>query len=77
MAANDIEITSINEVEQLVKRLYLPGTPWEIAGIQETLQRLQRSPDGWQLADTLLSRDDDKVRFFGALTFTVKLNSDW
>ncbi|KAI9784990.1 MAG: hypothetical protein M1839_001186 [Geoglossum umbratile] len=77
MAASGVEITSISEVEQLVKRLYLPGTPWEITSIQETLQRLQRSPEGWQLADTLLGRDDDKVRFFGALTFTVKLNSDW
>jgi hypothetical protein len=41
------------------------------------LQRLQRSPEGWQLADALLSSEEERVRFFGALTFTVKLNADW
>ncbi|KAI9837466.1 MAG: hypothetical protein M1819_007114 [Sarea resinae] len=69
--------TSIAEVEQLVKQLYSPGSPALIGRIQETLQRLQRSPEGWQLADTLLGSADINVRFFGALTFTVKLNSDW
>ncbi|KAI9826906.1 MAG: hypothetical protein M1832_005845 [Thelocarpon impressellum] len=62
---------------KLVKQLYQPGSPAHVAGIQEALQKLQRSSDGWQLADVLLSSDDEKVRFFGALTFTVKLNSDW
>ena len=62
---------------QLVKSLYVPGTPKRIGNIQETLQRLQRSPEGWQIADALLGSDDDKVRFFGALTFTVKINQDW
>lgn len=65
------------EVEQLIRRLYLPGSPAEIARIQETLQTLQKSSDGWQLADALLGSNDEKVRFFGALTFTVKLNADW
>jgi len=60
-----------------VKGLYVPGSPKKIGKIQETLQRLQRSPEGWQMADALLSCDDDKVRFFGALTFTVKINQDW
>lgn len=47
-----------------------------IAKIQETLQRLQKSAEGWQLASSLLDSSDEKVKFFGALTFTVKLNSD-
>ncbi|KAI9807313.1 MAG: hypothetical protein M1833_000056 [Piccolia ochrophora] len=69
--------TSVAEVEQLVVRLYSPGAPHgQIVAIQETLQKLQRSADGWQLADTLLQNHDEKVRFFGALTFTVKLHSD-
>jgi hypothetical protein len=46
-----------------VKGLYVPGSPKKIGKIQETLQRLQRSPEGWQMADALLSCDDDKVRF--------------
>ncbi len=68
---------SVPEVEELVKRMYQPGSPQVIAAIQEQLQNLQRSAEGWQLADVLLSSTDDKVRFFGALTFTVKLNLDW
>ena len=62
---------------QLIHRLYQPGVPEELSRIQDILQDVQRSPDGWQLADSLLERQDQHVRFFGALTFTVKLNSDW
>ena len=40
------------------------------------LQRLQRSPQAWILARELLARPDEKVRFFGALTLIVKLNTD-
>ena len=62
---------------QLVGQLYLPGPSAKINRIQESLQALQKSPDGWQLADRLLESLDEKARFFGALTFTVKLNADW
>ncbi|KAI9721539.1 MAG: hypothetical protein M1812_002301 [Candelaria pacifica] len=72
-----LQPTSIFEVEELIKRLYLPGSPNLISKIQEALQQLQRSDRGWQLADSLLSSSDDKVRFFGALTFVIKLNHDW
>ena len=68
---------SVAEVEDLIKRLYEPGNPKLIFKIQQELQKLQRSSEGWLLADTLLSSNDVNVRFFGALTFTVKLNSDW
>jgi len=62
---------------QLVQRLYQPGTPQEVTQIQQTLQNIQRSREGWALADALLQSHDDKVRFFGALTFTIKINTDW
>ena len=62
---------------QLVHRLYQPGLPQEITKIQDTLQKLQRSQQGWQFADALLRSQDEKVRFFGALTFTIKINQDW
>ena len=62
---------------QLIRQLYLPGPPAKINKIQESLQALQKSPDGWQLADRLLESLDEKARFYGALTFTVKLNADW
>ncbi|KAG4414230.1 hypothetical protein IFR04_012636 [Cadophora malorum] len=68
--------TSLAEVESLITQLYSPGAPEKVANIQETLQRLQRSPGGWQLATSLLGHGDEQVRFFAALTFTVKLNTD-
>ena len=61
---------------QLILELYQPGPSRKIAKIQETLQKLQRSAEGWQLASSLLDSSDEKVKFFGALTFTVKLNLD-
>lgn len=41
------------------------------------MQSLQRSQQGWQFADALLQSQDANVRFFGALTFTIKINQDW
>jgi hypothetical protein len=67
---------SIAEVAELIKRLYQPGNAKDIVPIQDQLQALQRSNDAWQLGDALLGDEDAKVRFFGALTFTVKLNND-
>ncbi|KAI9882710.1 MAG: hypothetical protein M1823_005545 [Watsoniomyces obsoletus] len=67
----------VAEMEELINKLYLPGSPAEVSKIQETLQSMQRSPEGWQMADRLLQSEDKQARFFGALTFTVKLNTDW
>ncbi|KAI1106328.1 ARM repeat-containing protein [Jackrogersella minutella] len=74
----DISISTITlpEVENLVLEFYKPNSPQTISRIQEILQNLQKSPGGWQLADGLLSRPHDNVKFFGALTFTVKLNTE-
>ncbi|KAF7525217.1 hypothetical protein G7054_g11163 [Neopestalotiopsis clavispora] len=68
--------SNLDEVEQLVNRLYEQNTSSTIAQIQEVLQKLQKSPEGWQIAEGLLARQADNVRFFGALTFIVKLNTD-
>ncbi|PBP17057.1 importin [Diplocarpon rosae] len=68
--------SSLGEVEALITQLYRPGAPEQISNIQETLQQLQRSPQGWQLATSLSGHQDERVRFFAALTFTVKLNTD-
>ena len=59
---------------QLILQMYQPGA--KVSHLQETLQRLQRSPEGWQLAQSLLGSKEETVRFFGALTFIVKLNTD-
>lgn len=65
-----------DEIERLVKSLYEPGQGKKISQTEATLRVLQRSPQGWEIADALLKSDDEQVRFFGALTLTVKLNAD-
>ncbi|KAJ5061328.1 armadillo-type protein [Bipolaris maydis] len=64
------------EIERLVKSLYEPGQAKKISETEATLRVLQRSPQGWEIANALLRSDDEQVRFFGALTLTVKLNAD-
>lgn len=68
------QIAAFKGFEDLVRALYLPGA--DVSQIQAILQRYQRSPQGWQLADRLLHSQDPHVRFFGALTFTIKINHD-
>jgi hypothetical protein len=63
-------------IPQLIIQLYQPGAPETIAKTQETLQKLQRSRQGWQLANSLARHENEQVRFFAALTFIVKLNTD-
>ncbi|KAI1781451.1 ARM repeat-containing protein [Hypoxylon cercidicola] len=73
----DIPIpTSLPEVEHLIHELYKPNPPATVSRIQEILQGLQKSSDGWQLAESLLSRPGSNVKFFGALTIIVKLNTE-
>jgi len=66
----------ITETAGLIKRLYDPAHSGEAEQIQSKLQEVQRSPAGWQLANELIRNNDQNVRFFAALTFTVKLNQD-
>ncbi|KAI0127513.1 armadillo-type protein [Xylariales sp. AK1849] len=68
--------SSLDEVENLVNRLYEPNSSSAISQIQEVLLGLQKSPEGWQIAEGLLARSGDNVKFFGALTFIVKLNTE-
>jgi hypothetical protein len=67
---------SIQEVEALVSLLYQPGVPsHDLVAIQNRLHELQLSDLGWKIGDGLLASAEPNVRFFGALTFTIKLNS--
>ncbi|EPE34071.1 ARM repeat-containing protein [Glarea lozoyensis ATCC 20868] len=68
--------TSLEEVVSLVLQLYRPGAQVSVVKTQETLHRLQRSPEGWRLANSLSNHENQEVRFFAALTFIVKLNTD-
>ena len=65
---------------QLVSQLYDPantGNPAKIKVIQEQLQGFQKGPQAWLVANSLLNEDHTDLKFFGALTFTVKINPDW
>lgn len=64
-------------VAQLIQELYLPGPPQKIDEIQKILQRLQKSQKGWEFAGSLLQSHYQTARFFGALTYIVKINTDW
>lgn len=68
--------SSLEEVEALILALYEPGPPETISRIQEVLHRVQKSPEGWQLAQSLLVNSNDTIKFFGALTIIVKLNTE-
>ncbi|KAI1497513.1 armadillo-type protein [Biscogniauxia marginata] len=67
--------TTLPEVENLIHELYKPNPAETISRIQDALQRLQKSDQGWQLAQGLLACPGDNVKFFGALTIIVKLNT--
>jgi hypothetical protein len=60
----------------LIRALYQPNPPETVSKIQEVLHRLQRSPEGWQLAQSLIRHDEDNIRFYAALTLIIKLNRD-
>ncbi|OWB61244.1 hypothetical protein B5S29_g2131 [[Candida] boidinii] len=72
---NDSDI--INTAIQLVKALSDPSTstnPHQLHQVQSTFQQLQKSPNGWNIANQLLLQHDLNCKFFGALTYTVNLN---
>jgi len=67
---------SFEEIVGLINQLYQPGNAVRIPEIQHLLQEAQRSESGWQLAEACLQHHTPNVRFFGALTYTVKINND-
>lgn len=66
---------NLEEFETLIKRFYQPSNLDLISSIERHLQWHQRSEQGWDMADALLRSNDVNVRFFGALTLAVKLNT--
>jgi hypothetical protein len=67
-------------MEQLIKQLNNQSnrpSPDEIREIERRIQNLQREFSGWRLGVDLLSNEDPLVRFYGALTLTIKINADW
>ncbi|KAL1860145.1 member of the karyopherin-beta [Paecilomyces lecythidis] len=70
----------VAEANETVTQLYDPANarnPTKVKELQEHLQFLQKSPQGWIIADGLMSSGNPDARFMGALTFIVKINQDW
>ncbi|KIW17330.1 hypothetical protein PV08_04522 [Exophiala spinifera] len=67
-------------MERLILELNDPGNqaaPGRIHNIQRQIQRLQRDKSAWQGGLDLLRHDEALIRFYGALTLTIKINADW
>lgn len=67
-------------METLIRALNDPsnqGSPERIAEIQREIQKLQRQPSAWQAGIDLLNHPEPVMRFYGALTLTIKINADW
>jgi hypothetical protein len=60
---------------QLLHRFTQPGSPTEVKEIENRLRELQLSPQGWEIGDFLLGHQNPIFRFFGAVTFRVKLGT--
>lgn len=68
---------TISEVEALIQRFYGLNTPQQYTQIDTCLKAIQKTHGSFVLADQLMNSADANVRFFGALTFAVKVNRDW
>jgi hypothetical protein len=67
-------------MEQLIAELYHPAnqaSPERVNALQRQIQQIQRQKSAWQLGLDLLGNDEAVVRFYGALTLTIKVNADW
>ncbi len=67
-------------MEQLIGELITPSprpSPGRVLEIQKEIQRLQRQPTGWHLGIELLKKSSSQLRFYGALTLTIKIQTDW
>ncbi|KAI1322816.1 armadillo-type protein [Xylariaceae sp. FL0255] len=74
---NDIPLpTTPAEVAKLLQELNTSNSPEKIQDLGNVFQRVQKGPHGWEIADGLLGNSDENIRFYGVLTFTVKLNTE-
>ena len=67
-------------MEQLIRRLNDQSnrpSPSQVRDLEKQIQLLQREKSGWRTGFELLRNDDPLMRFYGALTLTIKINADW
>lgn len=65
----------LSDIEQVVESLYSVNDPQYIYTTQSKLQSIQRSDQGWEMANLLLKSKNPTCQFFGSLTFRVRINS--
>ena len=71
---------AISDMEQLIRELtdtLTRPSPARIDHLQREIQFLQRQDSAWLVAISLLRNGDSNLRFYGALTLTVKINTSW
>jgi hypothetical protein len=61
---------------ELARILNRPQNAQDIHSVSQELQRIQLSGDGWQVAEALLNDREANIRFYGALTYQIKLNKE-
>lgn len=67
-------------MEQLVQQLHdqsNPPSPARVREIERQIQQIQHRPGGWAVGLDLLHNEVALLRFYGALTLTIKINADW
>jgi hypothetical protein len=67
-------------MEELIRELNSPvnqSSSERIQELQRRIQQLQREKSGWEKGFDLLRSDEQTLRFYGALTLTIKINADW
>ena len=67
-------------MEQLILDLNSPATqssPGRIHDLQREIQLLQREKSAWQTGLDFLHNEQEIIRFYGALTLTIKINTHW
>lgn len=65
----------MDELVQLVESIYVQNSdPEHIRLAQLRLQAIQRSDNGWEFANSLMTTGKPACQFFGALTFKVQIN---
>ncbi len=70
----------MSDMEQLIERLndqIRRPSPEDVDDIQKQIQYLQRDFAGWSHGLELLKSNEPLMRFYGALTLTIKINADW
>jgi imidazoleglycerol phosphate dehydratase HisB len=79
MSSHAIIRTSNSTMEQLIFELTGPANQGsrDVALIQKQIQQLQREKSAWQLGLDFLQHNESVIRFYGALTLTIKINADW